>query len=57
MMRLEEIAKGQQIEGLTPRGAAEVKSVDWIGSDQLEVIFRTDRGLSNCIVTREDEER
>ncbi len=56
MMRLEEIAKGQQLEGLTPRGAAEVKSVEWIGADQLEVIFRTDRGLSSRIVAREDED-
>lgn len=56
-MKLEEIAKGVSLNGLSPRGLAVVVAADWLGQDQLHVFFRTDNGPDERILTRADEVR
>lgn len=57
MMRLEELQKGLSVEGLSPSGTAEIISVDWLSDQQLEVTFRTAKGLDQRILIRDDQER
>ena len=57
MLRLEELKRGLQIEGLSPAGAVEVVSVDWLSDQQLEVTYRSDRGLDQRILLRADQDR
>jgi len=56
-MKLEEVAKGVSVSGLSPRGIAVVIAADWLGEDQLQVFFRTDHGPDERILTRTDEAR
>ncbi len=55
MLKLEEIQRGGRIDGLSPAGDADVISVDWLGEHQLEVTFRTSKGLDQRILQRSDE--
>lgn len=57
MVRLEELKRGIHIEGLSPAGTAEVISVDWLSDQQLEVTYRTSKGLDQRILVREDQDR
>ncbi|NJL73611.1 MAG: DEAD/DEAH box helicase, partial [Candidatus Competibacteraceae bacterium] len=57
MIELEAIKRGLKVEGLSPGGLAEVVSVEWLGENQLEVTFRTTKGLDQRILLRSDEER
>lgn len=57
MVRLEELKRGLHIDGLSPAGTAEVISVDWLSDQQLEVTYRTGKGLDQRILVRGDEER
>ncbi len=55
-MKLEELTKGARVRGLAVEGVATVKSVEFHGSNALEVIFADAKGsLQNRILTREDE--
>ena len=55
-MKLEELTKGARVRGLAVEGIATVKSVEFHGSNALEVIFADAKGaLQNRILTREDE--
>jgi SNF2 family DNA or RNA helicase len=55
-MKLEELTKGARVRGLSVEGVATVKSVEFHGSNAVEVIFADSRGaLHNRIVAREDE--
>jgi hypothetical protein len=40
MLKLEEIVEGTTVEGLSPHGVALVKSVKWLGSDRIEVVYK-----------------
>ncbi len=57
MLRLEEIKRSNIIQGLSPAGPAEVVAASWLSPDQLEVTFRTAKGLDQRILQRADEER
>lgn len=54
-MKLEEVAEGVSVHGLSPIGAAKVRSVKWLGADRIEVVFKSERGLDERILTRADE--
>jgi superfamily II DNA or RNA helicase len=55
-MKLEHLQKGTRVRGLAAEGIATVKSVEFHGSNAMEVIFADSKGaLHNRIVTREDE--
>lgn len=56
-MRLEELRKGLSVEGLSPSGIAEIISVDWLSDQQLEVTYRTPKGLDQRILIRDDQDR
>ncbi len=55
VLRLEEIVVGARVSGLGPHGPATVKSVHWLGSDRIEVVYRDDKGLDERILTRSEE--
>jgi SNF2 family DNA or RNA helicase len=57
LVRLEELKRGLSVDGLSPIGAAEVVSVDWLSDHQLEVTYRTSRGLDQRVLIRSDEDR
>ncbi|WP_170755620.1 helicase-related protein [Ruegeria lacuscaerulensis] len=57
-MRLEEIKSGCRIEGISSAQSAEVLSVDWIGDQAVNVVFRTNDGkVAESTVFRDDEHR
>ena len=56
-MKLEEIIKGVSVIGLAARGLADVISTEWLSEDQLQVLFRSENGLGERILTRTDEIR
>ena len=56
MARLEELAAGASVRGLTPEGLATVQSVQWYGDQALEVIYKDSGGkLGSRIVYRNEE--
>src|SRR5262249_49958990 len=57
LIRLEELRRGVSVDGLSPAGTAEVVAVDWLSDHQLEVTYRTPKGLDQRILLREDEGR
>lgn len=58
MTRLENIKNGSRVEGLSPGHALEVLSVDWIGDQAINVVFRThEGGVSETTLYRDDEHR
>ncbi|WP_210334869.1 helicase-related protein [Mesorhizobium mediterraneum] len=57
VVRLEELRRGVHIDGLSPAGTAEVISVDWLSDHQLEVTYRTGKGLDQRILVRDDQDR
>ena len=55
-MKLESLQKGARVRGLAVEGIATVKSVEFHGTNAMEVIFADAKGaLHNRILTREDE--
>ncbi len=54
-MKLEELKVGQSIEGLAFDGPATLRGVEWIGPDRVQVTYKTNRGLDDRVVGREDE--
>lgn len=56
-MRLEEIAIGQALTGLTLDGPGVVRAVEWLGPDRVAVTFRGPRGLDEVVVDRSQEDR
>nr|WP_234889497.1 helicase-related protein [Sinorhizobium meliloti] len=54
---MEELKRGSLIDGLSPTGTAEIISVDWLSDRQLEVTYRTPKGLDQRILIREDQDR
>jgi superfamily II DNA or RNA helicase len=57
VLRLEELKRGSHIDGLSPVGTAEVILVDWLSDQQLEVTYRTPKGLDQRILVRDDQDR
>ena len=58
MTRLEDIRNGSQVEGLQPGQSVEVVSVDWIGDQAINVVFRNREGkVSEATLYRDDEHR
>jgi hypothetical protein len=55
-MKLEQLTKGARVRGLAVEGIATVKSVEFHGSNAMEIIFTDAKGaLHNRILTRDDE--
>ncbi|WP_246191374.1 helicase-related protein [Aureimonas leprariae] len=44
------------VDGLSPAGTAEIVAIDWLGTDQVSVTFRTPRGLDERVLQRIDED-
>ncbi len=44
MTRLEDIVTGAKVLGIDPKGAVEVASVTWYGTDSLEIVYRNAEG-------------
>ena len=58
MTRLEDIRNGSRLEGLRPGNPVEVLSVDWIGDQAINVVFRAQEGeVSEATLYRDDEHR
>ena len=58
MTRLEDIRNGSRLEGLRPGNPVEVLSVDWIGDQAINVVFRAHEGeVSEATLYRDDEHR
>lgn len=56
--RLEDIKNGSQVEGLQPGQSVEIVSVDWIGDQAVNVVFRNRDGkVSEATLYRDDEHR
>jgi SNF2 family DNA or RNA helicase len=58
MTRLEDIRNGSRLEGLVPGNPVDVVSVDWIGDQAINVVFRRQEGeVSEATLYRDDEHR
>src|SRR6476660_8929477 len=58
MSRLEELTPNASIRGILPNGIATVVSVQWYGSEALELTYKTPAGkVANELVYRHDEPR
>lgn len=47
---LEQIRRGDRVEGLSPSGLVEVVGVGWLGEQQVEVVFRSPKGPDQRIL-------
>jgi superfamily II DNA or RNA helicase len=58
MTRLEEIRPGARIAGIVPGAPVEVASIEWIGNQALNVVYRpAGGGVSETTLYRDDEAR
>jgi SNF2 family DNA or RNA helicase len=57
MAKLEEIKNGTMVSGLVPSQSAEVVSVEWIGQQAVNVVFRVNGSVSETTLYRDDEHR
>ncbi|KKZ15391.1 MAG: RNA helicase, partial [Candidatus Synechococcus spongiarum 142] len=58
MSVLKEIKRGTKVLGLTPGGSVEVVSVEWIGNQAINVVYRSSTGsIAETILYRDDEHR
>lgn len=58
MARLEDIRNGAMVEGLAPSQPVEVVSVQWIGDQAINIVFRDPNGsVSETTLYRDDEHR
>jgi superfamily II DNA or RNA helicase len=58
MTRLEEVRAGAMVRGVVPRQAVQIVSVDWIGQQALNIVFREPEGsVSETTLYRDDEHR
>ncbi len=58
MTALEEIKPGGRVAGMVPNSVVEVLSVEWIGNQAINVVFRQpDGAVAETTVYREDEHR
>ena len=58
MQKLEDIKPGARVAGIVPAGVVELKSVEWVGSQAINVVFRDSNGtVAEATLYREDEPR
>ncbi len=58
MQKLEDIKPGARVAGIVPAGVVELKSVEWVGSQAINVVFRDPNGtVAEATLYREDEPR
>ena len=58
MAKLEDIKPGAKAQGVIPSSSAEIVSVEWIGEQAINVVFRGDNGnISETTLYRDDEYR
>jgi superfamily II DNA or RNA helicase len=58
MTKLQEIRVGSRVTGIFPGSAVEVVSVEWIGDQAINVVYRTQEGaVSETTLYRDDEHR
>ncbi len=58
MARLEDIKNGAMVQGIAPSQPVEVVSVEWIGDQAINVVFRDpDSSVSETVLYRDDEHR
>src|SRR5882762_5360407 len=58
MARLEELVAGAQVAGILPEGSVSVVTVQWFGSDALELTYKDHAGrVANQLLYRHDEPR
>lgn len=56
--RLEDLTPGASVRGIVPDALVAVESVNWFGSDSLELIYKTATGkIANQLLFRDDEPR
>ena len=58
MARLEELIAGAQVAGILPDASVSVVTVQWFGSDALELTYKDPAGrVANQLLYRHDESR
>lgn len=58
MAKLEDIKPGAKVQGVMPSSSAEIVSIEWIGEQAINVVFRGDNGnISETTLYRDDEYR
>lgn len=58
MVRLEDIKGGALVSGIVPRESVQIVSVDWIGQQAVNVVFRNQNGtVAEGTLYRDDEHR
>ncbi len=58
MARLEDIKNGAMVQGIAPSQPVEVVSVEWIGDQAINVVFRDpNSSVSETVLYRDDEHR
>ncbi|MBB4642747.1 protein NO VEIN domain-containing protein [Rhizorhapis suberifaciens] len=58
MAKLEEIRNGASVRGIASSQAAQIVSVDWIGDQAINVVFRDTNGaVAEAVLYRDDEHR
>lgn len=58
MTRLEDIKNGALVQGIVPNQSVEVVSVDWIGNQALNIVYRVPGGsVAETTLYRDDEFR
>jgi len=58
VQKLEDIKPGARVAGIVPAGVVELKSVEWVGSQSINVVFRDPNGtVAEATLYREDEPR
>lgn len=58
MARLEDIKNGASVRGITSAQVAQVVSVDWIGDQAINVVYRDHNGtVAEAVLYRDDEHR
>src|SRR5215831_16717592 len=58
MARLEEIKNGASVRGIKSSNAAQILSVEWIGDQAINVVFRDHNGQPDeAVIYRDDEHR
>ena len=58
MAKLEDIKPGAKAQGIVPNSSAEIVSVEWIGDQAINVVFRGANGnISEATLYRDDEHR
>jgi hypothetical protein len=57
MLALDKVVAGARIRGLAGSAVVEVVRVEWIGSDALNVVYRSNDGPAEVLLYREAEPR